>query len=427
MKIAYFTPLNPMHSGVSDWAEELLPYLKEYADIDLYVDQFVPESEKIRGQFAAYDIDEYGANKEKYDLAVFQMGNSLYHSRIMDAYMLYGGVLEIHDVSMHTYLAARTIANGDRDTYLKTMTLCHGKKGTKLAQDFFAGKCSAPWEEDNLIFTVNRHYIDRADAVIVHSDFARQMVKGVNKGKKVILIPLHSPEIVEDWRKHKQRCRERLKIDKDIWMLGAFGLATPFKRIVPTLYALQKLKMITKHPFVYYIVSENKISNLEAFAETLGIKENIVVTGRVNLEDFNNYMGACDVALNLRYPTQGESSASLQRLLGYGKVVLVTKVGAFQEYPDQFVKKIRIGAYEQADILKGICEVISDRNELNAASDAALVYARNCFDINQNAEKYYKGFCSILYETVVDDYNDYEEWLADQVDLFNVPVKTLFG
>jgi len=34
MKLAYFSPLRPQRSGISDYSEELLPYLARAADIN---------------------------------------------------------------------------------------------------------------------------------------------------------------------------------------------------------------------------------------------------------------------------------------------------------------------------------------------------------------------------------------------------------
>ena len=45
--------------------------------------------------------------------------------------------------------------------------------------------------------------------------------------------------------------------------------------------------------------------------------------GFLPIEDFNGMLAACDIVLNLRYPTVGESSGSLLRALGLGKAVLV--------------------------------------------------------------------------------------------------------
>ncbi len=44
MRIAYFSPLNPVESGISDYSEDLLPWLAAYLDIDLFVDGYRPSS-----------------------------------------------------------------------------------------------------------------------------------------------------------------------------------------------------------------------------------------------------------------------------------------------------------------------------------------------------------------------------------------------
>jgi hypothetical protein len=44
MRIAFFTPLNPVRSGISDYSEELLPFLGDLADIDIIADT-PPETE----------------------------------------------------------------------------------------------------------------------------------------------------------------------------------------------------------------------------------------------------------------------------------------------------------------------------------------------------------------------------------------------
>ena len=55
MRLAYFSPLNPLQSGISDYSEELLPALAERADIDLFVDGFEPVNRAIRETFRIND------------------------------------------------------------------------------------------------------------------------------------------------------------------------------------------------------------------------------------------------------------------------------------------------------------------------------------------------------------------------------------
>jgi len=58
-RIAYFSPLNPQKSGISDYSEELLPHLARYFDIDLFVDGYQPSSDRIINDFRAYDYRVY--------------------------------------------------------------------------------------------------------------------------------------------------------------------------------------------------------------------------------------------------------------------------------------------------------------------------------------------------------------------------------
>lgn len=425
MNIAYFTTLNPVRTGISDWAEELLPYLQQYMEIDIYVDNIKPDNKTIRDKFSIFDIKEYDLNRanKPYDLAIFQAGNSSMHNGIMDAFMKYGGVLELHDISMHHYLAARTIAKGKWDDYKRIMIACHGRKGEKKVQDYRDHISNAPWHTESLTYTVTKEFIDRAQAVIVHSDFAMQMVKGVALQKTVLKIPLHTQIDNGEIEVYKHECRELIGIRKDILVFGSFGLVTPYKRIIPILYALHRFKSISNQEFKFFIVGENRIPELDQIIPKLDLEKNIVITGRVNIDEFQRFMGACDIAFNLRYPTQGESSASLHRLLGYGKIVLVTAIGSFMEYPDEFVRKIRYGIYEEFDILKCICELVHEKHEWVKISANAIDYSTLYFDIESNAEKYYKAFQMILGKI---NHEDYIEELVDNIDFFRVKLRDLF-
>ncbi len=55
MRLAYFSPLNPQPSGISDYSEELLPYLAAQAEITLFVDGFEPTNRAIRDRFTYHD------------------------------------------------------------------------------------------------------------------------------------------------------------------------------------------------------------------------------------------------------------------------------------------------------------------------------------------------------------------------------------
>ena len=81
--------------------------------------------------------------------------------------------------------------------------------------------------------------------------------------------------------------------------------------------------------------------------EMLDLADRVKSTGYVAAEDLPYYLAASDVCLNLRYPTAGETSASLLRIMGAGVPVLVSRTGSFEELPDDAAGKVDVGDIEE--------------------------------------------------------------------------------
>jgi glycosyltransferase involved in cell wall biosynthesis len=233
---------------------------------------------------------------------------------------------------------------------------------------------------------------------------AKQMVKGVNSTIPVINIPLHATQIVEDCEKEKILCREKLGIKSDLLMFASFGFASKNKRILQILEELSIYKKKVSKEFKYYIVGKTQGIDVKEKVKEFGIEDQVVVTGFTELDEFNTYMGACDVAINLRYPTNGESSASLHRLLGMGKPIIVTRIGSFEEYPDDIVFKVRYDEEEVIEIYNTLRKITKDRSLLHELGDKVRTYADDNYSLHTNANKYKNFFHDILNNTYREKY-----------------------
>jgi glycosyltransferase involved in cell wall biosynthesis len=81
----------------------------------------------------------------------------------------------------------------------------------------------------------------------------------------------------------------------------------------------------------------------------LGVEDAVIATGRVpDLETFAAHIAATDIAVNLRKPTLGETSASLLRVMAGGVAALVTDAGWYAELPDQTCVKVSPDADAEA-------------------------------------------------------------------------------
>src|SRR5436309_2982439 len=98
----------------------------------------------------------------------------------------------------------------------------------------------------------------------------------------------------------------------------------------------------------------------------LGLSGKVKSTGYASPQDFAYYLAASDVCLNLRYPTAGETSASLLRIMGAGVPVLVSRTGAFEELPDDAVGKVDVDDTEE-DLLLEYLLALARRPDLREA------------------------------------------------------------
>lgn len=392
MKIGYVSPLPPDASGIADFAEELLPELKKHVDLEIFA-RIPVKSEKLAEGFSLHSVEELENKslRESCDILVYQAGNNVrFHGEILEKFKKYPGILEIHDFAMHHYLAESTYVKGDYEAYVRAMAYCHGKRGEITARKFLAGEGRAPWENDALRYSVNKYLVDRAAAVITHSDMAKQMIEAVSPDKPIVNIPLHTADILENPAQYQKECRKKLGIKEDLLVLGSFGYATRAKRIPEIVEALGMYASQGGMDFHYYIVGkvEEMDVNIPRLAKQLGIGEKVTVTGFTDLDMFKEYMGACDICFNMRYPTQGESSASLHRILGMGKPVIVSRIGSFEEYPDDIVLKICHDQNEVHEILEAVRVLTMDEEELEKRSKKAIAFAKENCDLVKNAVKY---------------------------------------
>jgi SAM-dependent methyltransferase len=111
----------------------------------------------------------------------------------------------------------------------------------------------------------------------------------------------------------------------------------------------------------------------------MGLSAHVRMLGFTPTDDFVGYLSACDIVLNLRYPTVGETSGTLTRSLGLGKAVLVSDIGAFREYPDEICLKVVPGAGEE-DLIFEYMNLLVSRPEvaLELGARAKQYVAREC-------------------------------------------------
>lgn len=346
MRLAFASPLNPVQSGISDYSEELLPWLAAWATIDLYVDGFRPDNPALSG-FSIHDVRRLGATARDYDGILYQMGNSPCHAGIYRAALQTPGVVVLHELVLHHLISWMSWDRGDARTYLNEFRYCHGDDGEALARRIITGQEHANFFD----YPLSKRVIDAARGIIVHSAYVRAGVTAVRPGAPVFVAPMGIP-LPPDRAVTAAAARMRLGIAPGTLVIGSFGHMNPFKRLDAALRAFRLLRQTERDVLYVLVGSVSPNYDVGQTVRLLGLGDCVRLVGYAGRQAFEDYVAATDICINLRHPTAGETSASVLRLMGAGLPVLVSRTGTFNELPDGACVKIDTDASEAELVLE---------------------------------------------------------------------------
>jgi glycosyltransferase involved in cell wall biosynthesis len=144
--------------------------------------------------------------------------------------------------------------------------------------------------------------------------------------------------------------------------------------------------------------------DLERRLQRLGIdRDGITHEGWVDEPRLWSLMAGCDVHVNLRAPTMGETSGTAIRGLALGKPLVVSDNGWFAELPDDVALKVPVGGDEVATLAAAL-ELLATHGDLRAAMGraAGLLAARE-HDLDHVADLYLEAFEAAAGGPAVDD------------------------
>jgi glycosyltransferase involved in cell wall biosynthesis len=349
MRVAFFSPLPPCRSGIADYSETLIEHLKPLVDLEVFSDN------------RPFDAS-------RFDIALYHLGNNPYHGFVYEAALRHPGVVVMHESNLHHLIADLTIRRDDWDAYLRACEYEGGPQALAHARRVRALEVGPDYEG----LPMTRRVLESARAAVVHSQFMVDEMHAAGFDGPVARIP-HGAWIPESGR---NAWRYRLGIDEATPLIGIFGFLKPYKRIAESLRAFRRLLRVTPAAKMILVGEPHPEFPLQSLIRTLGLSAAVRVMGFAPIDDFTGYMSACDIVLNLRYPTVGESSGSLLRALGLGRAVLVSGVGAFREFPDDVCLKVPVGAGEEDLIFEYLNLLASRPDVARALGERAARYVK---------------------------------------------------
>ncbi len=389
MRLAYFSPLPPSKSGISDYSAELLPYLAKGAEITVFVEQADElRLNRNRNDYAVEDAAHFDEiNRQKpFDLCIYHQGNNPYHEFVYERALQTPGLVVLHEHCLHHLIAWRTLGRKDEEGYWDELFYAYGRLGSRVAEMRALGVGS---EYQQFLMPLNRRLVANSLGIITHNAYAASQLEGPNDSTPVELIPHHlAPQTYQLDALDAAECRRSLGIPENAWVVASQGFVTQAKRIPTVLSAFKRLLSVAPNA-MYLIVGEDHWKwSVAPLIDELGLGDRVRVTGYTTEKDFFRYLKVSDVIVNLRFPTAGETSGTLIRSLGAGKPVIVTDFGQFAELPDDVCLKVSAGPDEEKELYAKLRALVYRPTLREQLSRRASEWIRTENEISRCAARY---------------------------------------
>ncbi|MDD5748894.1 MAG: glycosyltransferase family 4 protein, partial [Actinomycetota bacterium] len=212
---------------------------------------------------------------------------------------------------------------------------------------------------------------------------------------KVRKIASHfAPPPVNNLRKREQ-VREILGFSSKDFVVGKFGYMTANKRLDVILRAIKEVK----RDFRIKLLVVGKLMpgcDSTKLIYDLGLDDDVLVTGFVDRRTFWEYLRVPDVCVALRYPSAGETSAIVIKMMGNGCPVIISDYQAFSEFPGDCCRKVAPGEKEIESLSAQIVELAENPSEREEIGKRARKYIERNHDIRDSARKYIEFAVEIL-------------------------------
>jgi glycosyltransferase involved in cell wall biosynthesis len=321
MRIAWFSPLPPVRTGIADASAELVAALRTRGhDIDPYPDA------------AAHDFP-WTHRQRAYDLIVYQFGNSSHHDYQWAYALRYPGLVVLHDTHLHHARAAFLLRERRAADYRAEFAWNHPDVPADAAELAIAGFDSQLFYRWPMV----RSLIDASRLVAVHGEATRaQLLDSIpDAAGKVVSVRLgHGQFVSPDQRQEsRRRIRATLGIADDEVVFGLFGGLTPEKRIPQVLAAMRALAPYAPTARLLLAGAAAAHYDVHAGIAAHGLQARVIVTGYLEESALTAHLAACDVSLNLRWPTARETSGAWLRALAAGVPTIITDLAHLGDVP----------------------------------------------------------------------------------------------
>jgi glycosyltransferase involved in cell wall biosynthesis len=348
MRLNWFSPLPPARTEIAGHTARLLPALAARAEVVLWTDQadwdpalarFGPVRRYAPGRLPWAELNRGTAT-------VYHIGNDpAFHGAIWEVSRRHPGVVVLHDLHLHHLFGGLFKQAGDFAGYEAALTRYHGPGGARAAAEFWGGRLGADFMAEH--FPLTPLALENALGALVHTRPAFERLRRAGCWP-VACAPLP----------YAPKPRPPRRPGGPPYRLVVFGYLGPNRRLPVLLQALAHFPHRDRFRLdVYGTLWDGEL--IRGQLRALDLTQQARLHGYVPEERLEAGLAASHLAVNLRYPTMGEASASQLRIWDHALPSLVTPDGWYATIPEDAAAFVRPDQ-EVADIQAHLAAFLAD-------------------------------------------------------------------
>jgi glycosyltransferase involved in cell wall biosynthesis len=315
MRVAWFSPLPPVRSGIAAYSAALVPRLAAGGAIDAFAEA------------NAHDF-VWMHRRAPYDLVVYHLGNASCHDYIWAYLARYPGLVVVHDPRLHHARARQLLSQRRFDDYRHEFWYDHPDAPRDVVEYAVEGLGGATYYSWSMLGVVMR----TARMVAVHNPRVAADLQEEFPGTRIEPIRLGTPAF-QTGAAARGRVRASLGVSGQSVLFAAFGTITAEKRVGAILRAVAALAREGADVHLLLAGDASDCAGLDVDLATAAITPRVHLVGYVPDEAIGDYLAAADACLCLRWPTALETSASWVQCLAAARPTLITDLAHLVDVP----------------------------------------------------------------------------------------------
>ena len=333
MKISWFSPLPQDHTEIANYTARLLPALNRHFETEIWTST-EDYDEELGGLSGIQAFDYSSMDWKRLNLGgipVYHIGNNIhFHGEIIRVAQACPGIVVLHDLAMHETAMNLCLYRGHgRPEYFDILYRHGGKEAVELGRRFL-DKREIDTNELSTRYPLFEYVISNARGIITHNPLSIGALRACSPAP-VMYAPL--PYVRRSELREPVKRRARADEPYRIIMFGFLGSSN--RRLKPFLEAFSSCKC--KDRYHVSIAGKYPEKDVRQWIRKLSLENHVTTHGFVTEEFLETLLTESDLCINLRWPSRGESSATLLRIWNHSLPAIVTDTDYYSTLPKDAV------------------------------------------------------------------------------------------